>query len=600
MVSEEQSLLGVSQANVSQEYFDELCLENHVDFELSQEDAVLETIQQLASSSTICGGGGAGGKKLPLYLILNFPTSPEGIQQRKVNATLKAGIAAIQQEASRDANNGDDDDHRTHLSDTLQTLVDAAIVNQTKRDKTERISRFVLYGGFVACLDLWRQRNSNNVDALFQGGNDDDENLLYVLLLEAFTVEQSTRQAQGGGGGGESAPVFSLEDLQKPLLRLWPTWLYTLENATCADEVESWNVPQLNQLLRLAIFGTRYSEPNKKAFMASKSTESNKSSVSLLLNTLDKLYSTETESPTLHALVGSPVCRLVATLCTYDDFRVAQGAPTVASAHANVQTFHQENAVVRISRYLQEKKQTSAILALRAMAIHDDIVQAMAAVGLLDTCGTLLEHLLSSDATFSNDSGGGDDGSDDSSESTLEALTAVVGLYRNVCANDEIKSKICVGEKSVVRGLLMAMEGHADAAKLQEHACATFAAMALRSPRNAEFLVRHCDAATWIVRAMQKHPSRTTVQRQGALAFRNLVSRSTDLRPVVLQAGAAEALKDIAARHVSCQDEVYAALRDLGLPASILRVEQGANGQLVMKETEMFGERKSGFRPVFD
>ena len=183
---------------------------------------------------------------------------------------------------------------------------------------------------------------------------------------------------------------------------------------------------------------------------------------------------------------------------------------------------------------------------------------------------------------------------------TLEGLTAVAGLFRNVCANDEIKSKLCVGDKSIVRHLICAMEAYPDATKLQEHACATFGAMALRIPKNAEFLIKQNDVVTWIVRAMRKHPNRTTVQRQGALALRNLVSRSTDLRANVLQAGAAEVLKEIAAKHVSCQDEVYAALRDLGLPASMLRVEQDASGQVVMKQTEMFGDRNSNFRPVFD
>ena len=322
--------------------------------------------------------------------------------------------------------------------------------------------------------------------------------------------------------------------------------------------------------------------------MAAKSTTSMKSAPSILLDALDCLSLPGKGTAEHHRLVGSPICGLIATVCTFDDFRVTQGAPTVASAHSNVQSFHQKNGVVRIARYLQEKKINRAILALRAMAIHDEIVQAMVAVRLLDTAANLLDDLVSGQE------------SGESTESSLEALTAVVGLFRNVCANDEIKSKLCVGEKSIVTNMVRAMETHADSAKLQEHACATFAAMALRSPRNAEFLVKQIDVSSWIIRAMKRHPSRTTVQRQGALALRNLVSRSLDLRANVLQAGAAEVLKDIAAKHVACQDEVYAALRDLGLPAGILRVEQDSNGKIIMKETEMFGERKSNFRPVFD
>jgi hypothetical protein len=369
----------------------------------------------------------------------------------------------------------------------------------------------------------------------------------------------------------------------------------------------------LHQLLQLAYFAIRQSEPNKKAFMAAKSLTSHpKSSPILLMNTLDQLTTFQPSSTDddnnsiheseLHRLVGDPLCRLVANICTYDDFDTTSsssvlpgggGAPTVASAHDNVRSFFQARGVMRLARYLQDKQVTSAILALRAMAIHDEIVQAMVAVGVLDTATALFHRLLTRDKN---------DSKEETVDATdaLEGLAAVIGLFRNVCANDEIKSKLCFGEKSVVQQIIGAMEAYPEAARLQEHACATFAAMALGSPRNAEFLVEKNEVTTWIVRAMKKHPNRTTVQRQGALAIRNLVSRSTELRPLVLQAGAAQALKDIAAKHATCQDEVYAALRDLGLPASMLRVEQDDNGQLVMKQTEMFGERKSNFRPVFD
>lgn len=531
---------------ISQEYFDEVCIENCEDFELSEEEAVQETIQQLE----------ADGKKLPSHLVLSFPTSPQGIEERKVNEDLKTCIERVKSRV---------DDSNLCLDETLGSLVDLLCA-----DESQRVPRFVVYGGFEACVNLWRNVAEGR------------DGKVYQLLNATFMTEQSIRAAN------IKESVLQLEDLQKPLLRLWPTWLSTFEDEVSPDDLQAWNLVRINQLLQLANFGVKQNEPNKKAFMASKSLTTGKTTPSLLLGALDVLSMSDIEMKEHHRLVGAQVCRLVANVCTFDDFRMAQGAPTVASAHANVQSFHQENGVIRVTRYLQETKEITAILALRAMAIHDEIVQAMVAVGLLDTSADLLERLLSKDTD------------NDDFESTEEALTAIVGLLRNVCANDEIKSKLCIGVKSIVHDLVLAMEGFPEAFRLQEHGCATFAAMALRSPRNAEHLVKHHNVATWIVRAMQKHPSRTTLQRQGALALRNLVSRSTDLCPLVVQAGAAEALKDIAAKHVSCQDEVYAALRDLGFEASMLRVEQDTNGKLVMKQTEMFGERKSNFRPVFD
>ena len=555
---------------ISQEYFDEVCLENRDDFELDEDEAVQETIQQLSSSL-----GGGDNKLLPSHLSLTFPTSEQGIKERKVNACIQSCIAQVQAAALGD------DDAPAPLSETLQTLLDCI-----QQDEAQRVPRFVLFGGFDACLQLWQTTD--------MAQQCDNIALVYPLLLTTFALERATR------GKNNNVGLLQVQDLQKGFLWQWPAWLDTLEKETSAD-VEEWNLERLHQILEIANFAVKQSEPNKKAFMASKASNSLKTPPLLLLSTLDSLSLPDKGTEQHHQLVGTSLCRLITAVCTFDDFGTTpqSAAPTVASAHANVQAFAQENGVVQIARYLQEKHATCAILALRAMAIHDEIVQAMVAVRVLDTAASLLQRLLDEKHVDDKPSSSKND-NDDDGELSLEALTAVVGLFRNVCANDEIKSKLCVGEKSVVFNVIHAMDAYPGAFKLQEHACAMLAAMALRSPRNAEYLVQQNDAATWIVRAMQKHPSRNTVQRQGALALRNLVSRSTELRATVLQAGAAEALKDIAAKHVSCQDEVYAALRDLGLPASMLRVEQNANGELFMKEIEMFGERKSNFRPVFD
>lgn len=540
-------------AVVSQEYFDEVCLENQEDFDMSEEEAVQETIQQLESSM-------GGDKKLPPHLILSFPASEMGKVDRRINQDLQKHIQVLQ--SCTTATVEEAGDQQASLQEALQ-----GISKGVKDIGDQGVARFVVCGGFDASMDLWQQTPS---------GRDET---VYDLLLATFMTEQLSRR-QG------SKTVMSLADLQRPCMRLWPTWLATLEEDV-SGKLAEWNLTRLNKLLQLAYFGVRHSEANKRAFMLTKSSDLYKSSSASLLEVLGTLSSNEANDVEFDRMVGGPLCRLIATLCTFDDFRVTEGAPTVASAHTNVQTFHQENGVIRLARYLQEKKEASAILALRALAINDEIVQTMVAVGLLETASALLQSLLSADSV-------------EKEESPLESLTAVVGLFRNVCANDEIKSTLCLGAKSIVPQLTLAMETFPEAALLQEHACATMGAMALRSPKNAGFLVRQNEVTIWIVRAMRKHPNRTTMQRQGALALRNLVSRSEELRPIVLNAGAGEALRDIAARHASCQDEVYAALRDLGLPASMLRVEQDAEGQYVMKKTEMFGERNNSFRPVFD
>jgi hypothetical protein len=66
-----------------------------------------------------------------------------------------------------------------------------------------------------------------------------------------------------------------------------------------------------------------------------------------------------------------------------------------------------------------------------------------------------------------------------------------------------------------------------------------------------------------------------------------------------------EVLTRVAARHLDCQDYVYAALRDMGasgVVGSIVHVETTADGAVVrMGKAEQFGEgHNANFRPVLD
>jgi hypothetical protein len=98
------------------------------------------------------------------------------------------------------------------------------------------------------------------------------------------------------------------------------------------------------------------------------------------------------------------------------------------------------------------------------------------------------------------------------------------------------------------------------------------------------------------IAAMRRHHYGILVKRQGALALRNLVSRSPELKEPLLDAGAEEVLRE-AGTHQGCVDEAYAALRDLGCSVRVLQVKE--NGTMV-ERTRMFGDSKPNFRPVFE
>lgn len=146
-------------------------------------------------------------------------------------------------------------------------------------------------------------------------------------------------------------------------------------------------------------------------------------------------------------------------------------------------------------------------------------------------------------------------------EQNLVVVKRCITVYRNVAAADELKELII--RSGGADRILIGMRLHHGDASLQQHACATLAALALRSPDNSVKLV-DLGAPRDIARAMTLHRSNIPMLRQASLAIRNLVARNVDLRPRVLEESAIEPLLRDAQQYRGCGDEAYAALRDLG------------------------------------
>ncbi|KAK1738868.1 hypothetical protein QTG54_010186 [Skeletonema marinoi] len=127
---------------------------------------------------------------------------------------------------------------------------------------------------------------------------------------------------------------------------------------------------------------------------------------------------------------------------------------------------------------------------------------------------------------------------------------------------------------------------------------------------------------------MKRHEENVSVQRQGALAVRNIVSRLMrdldgssgdnvasgnttveDARSAIRdrfgELGVEDVLRNI---HQGSVDEAYAALRDLGYSVTLTKfsaedLERGSNisNSNVVGRTMMFGEKhNSNFRPVYE
>ncbi len=176
----------------------------------------------------------------------------------------------------------------------------------------------------------------------------------------------------------------------------------------------------------------------------------------------------------------------------------------------------------------------------------------------------------------------------------------VLSVFRNVSADDKLKAQLCASGDGSDTGaaalMLRAMRAHPGDARLQEHALATMAAMALRSPDNCLRLAA-LGGVPVALQAMRGHPEATAVQRQGSLAVRNLVSRTPELADLFLDAGA-EPLLRAAGRFQESVDEAYAALRDLKCEVRRVVVDP-ATGK-ARDAVEQFGQARTNFNPCFD
>lgn len=366
------------------------------------------------------------------------------------------------------------------------------------------------------------------------------------------------------------------------------------------------------------------------------------------------------------------VCRLVSVLCRYDDFQ-PEGAgdmgvdssygTNVSSSHDHVLEFSREGIVPLLQEVTLlslsegdgggEEGEDGRLVALagaalsatRVLAVNDEIVQAMVAVGTLRTIKLALDMGVKEVL----ETGDGGDGARRKLMLQRQLLTAgAIGLVRNLSGNDEIKTTLCLGtdtvspssktlhSTSVLPAILQGMRLYRTNASIQEHSLGALAAMALRKPVNAMRIVRQ-DGPREMLTGMRQFPGNVLVQRQGALAIRNIVSRlvsnpsllagasttgggvgeggserdgggdgaagggdneNLDVRDVFLDLGAEVILRGITGRHQGSVDEAYAALRDLDCQVSMVKFD--SETQKATSQVAMFGDAKPNFRAVYE
>jgi len=387
----------------------------------------------------------------------------------------------------------------------------------------------------------------------------------------------------------------------------------------------------LCDLLRLGTHATRGCESAKVGWVRSKIDDAlhggeKRGGAHVLVTCLAVFNSSTMTNDSRRPALTTEACRLLASLCRYDDFRDSAGpGPNTSSAHDHAVEFHRAGAsplligIAGLSTSTADLSvATAALTALRVMAVNDEIIQIMVAMGVLPIVAEALRLGVSSD--------GGSQG----------LAASSLGLLRNLCGNDEIKTNLCLGSStattndqssksatpSVLPHVIHAMQIFPSTSLVQEHACGTFAAMALRRPNNARAIL-DMDGPRYVVTAMKGHVGNVNVQRQGALAIRNIVSRllrdlpegecesdnktidngmRSSIRDAFLELGAEDVLRNIAGRHQGSVDEAFAALRDLGCTVSLVKYSADEDGVTTRTTgTMMFGEKhNSNFRALYE
>ncbi|KAK3912718.1 Armadillo repeat-containing protein 6-like protein [Frankliniella fusca] len=131
-------------------------------------------------------------------------------------------------------------------------------------------------------------------------------------------------------------------------------------------------------------------------------------------------------------------------------------------------------------------------------------------------------------------------------------------MIKVLAGNDDVKSHLMHSGASPL--LLAAMSRHKGSSLISSAGCSCIAALALRSPENAQILVDN-GAADAIIDALKIHKT-GNVQRVASLAIRNVVSRNKQLCSAFISLGVEDLLNSV--DKAACWDEAKAALRDLG------------------------------------
>ncbi|KDP38234.1 hypothetical protein JCGZ_04877 [Jatropha curcas] len=184
----------------------------------------------------------------------------------------------------------------------------------------------------------------------------------------------------------------------------------------------------------------------------------------------------------------------------------------------------------------------SATIALKAVAVNDEICKSIAERGGIDA---ILQCI------------------DDSGEQGNKAVARTCcSLLSKLAGSDSNKSAI-IEKRGLDRLIRLSARFSDDPSVLQE-VMSIITVLSLRSPDNAARAIE-AGAGEFVIQAMQKFPSAPQLQRNSCFMIRNLVVRNPENRTLLLNQGIEKIIRRARETHETCKDAATDALRDLGL-----------------------------------
>ncbi|XP_065856077.1 uncharacterized protein [Euphorbia lathyris] len=184
----------------------------------------------------------------------------------------------------------------------------------------------------------------------------------------------------------------------------------------------------------------------------------------------------------------------------------------------------------------------SASIALKAVAVNDEICKSIAEKGGIDAVLRCI---------------------DDSGEqgNKLVAKTCC-SLLSKLAGSDSNKSTIV--EKRGMDKLIQLSARFSDDPSVLQEVMPIITVLCLRSPDNAARAIE-AGAGELAIQAMQKFPASQLLQRNSCFMIRNLVARNPENRTLLLSQGIEKIVRRAKENHETCKEAATDALRDLGL-----------------------------------